>query len=56
MFKNMFIYGCQDHNHTRRYLQNAPLDKLKELRGSVEFRNKETLLKELSDKRREIRY
>lgn len=32
------------------------IDKLKELRGSVEFRNKEALLKELSDKRKEIRY
>ncbi len=32
------------------------IDKLKELRGCVEFRNKEALLKELSDKRKEIRY
>ncbi len=32
------------------------VDKLKELRGSVEFRNKETLLKELSEKRKEMRY
>lgn len=32
------------------------VDKLKELRGSVEFRNKEALLKELSEKRKEIRY
>ncbi len=32
------------------------IDKLKELRGSVEFRNKEALLKELSDKRKEQRY
>ena len=32
------------------------IDKLKELRGSVEFKNKETLLKELSDKRKEQRY
>ncbi|MCZ7357006.1 MAG: antitoxin VapB family protein [Candidatus Methanoperedens sp.] len=32
------------------------IDKLKELRGSVEFRNKETLLKELSNKRKEIIY
>ncbi len=31
------------------------IDKLKELRASVEFRNKEALLKELSDKRKEIR-
>lgn len=32
------------------------IDKLKELRGYVEFRNKEALLKELSDKRNEQRY
>ncbi len=32
------------------------IDTLKELRGSVEFSNKEALLKELSDKRKEIRY
>jgi len=32
------------------------LDKLKELRGSVEFRNKEVLFKELLEKRKEIRY
>jgi predicted CopG family antitoxin len=32
------------------------VDKLKELRGSVEFRNKEALLNELSEKRKEIRY
>jgi predicted CopG family antitoxin len=32
------------------------IDKLKDLRGFVEFRNKEALLKELSDKRTEIRY
>lgn len=32
------------------------IDKLRELRGSFEFRNKESLLKELSDKRKEIRY
>jgi predicted CopG family antitoxin len=32
------------------------IDKLKELRGSVKFRNKETLLKELYEKREEIRY
>ena len=32
------------------------IDKLKDLRGSVEFRNKEALLKEMSDKRKEIRY
>ncbi|MGB8217448.1 MAG: antitoxin VapB family protein [Candidatus Methanoperedens sp.] len=32
------------------------IDKLKELRGSVEFKNKETLLLELPEKRKEIRY
>lgn len=32
------------------------IDKLRELRGSVEFRNKEALLRELSKKRGEIRY
>lgn len=32
------------------------IDKLRELRGSVEFRNKEALLRELSKKREEIRY
>ena len=32
------------------------IDKIKDLRGSVEFRNKEALLKELSDRRKEIRY
>lgn len=32
------------------------IDKLKELRGTVEFRNKEVLLKELLEKREEIRY
>ncbi|MDD5615062.1 MAG: antitoxin VapB family protein [Candidatus Methanoperedens sp.] len=32
------------------------IDKLKELRSSIEFRNKEALLKELSDKRKELRY
>lgn len=32
------------------------IDKFKDLRGSVEFRNKEALLKELFDKRKEIRY
>ncbi len=32
------------------------IDKLKELRGTFEFRNKEALLKELSNKRNEIRY
>ncbi len=30
--------------------------KLKELRGTVEFRNKEVLLKELLEKRKETRY
>lgn len=32
------------------------IDKLRELRGSVEFKNKEALLRELSAKRRETRY
>ena len=32
------------------------IDKLKELRGTVEFNNKEALYKELSTKRKEIRY
>ncbi|SNQ62762.1 antitoxin VapB family protein [Candidatus Methanoperedens nitratireducens] len=32
------------------------IDKLKELRGTVEFRNKEVLLKELLEKRKETRY
>ncbi len=32
------------------------VDKLRELRGSVEFKDKEALLKELSVKRRETRY
>lgn len=32
------------------------IDKLKELRGSFEFGNKEAFLKELSEKRMEIRY
>ncbi len=32
------------------------IDKLRELRGSVEFKDKEALLRELSMKRRETRY
>ena len=32
------------------------IDKLKELRGTVEFRNKDVLLKELLEKRKETRY
>ena len=32
------------------------IDKLKELRSSIDFTNKEALLKELSDKRKELRY
>ncbi len=32
------------------------IDKLKELRGTVEFMNKEALFKELLEKREEIRY
>jgi len=40
----------------RLVISRRNIDKLKELRCSVEFRNKESLLKELSDKRKEIRY
>ncbi|MBU4221006.1 MAG: antitoxin VapB family protein [Euryarchaeota archaeon] len=40
----------------RLVISRRNIDKLKELRGSVEFRNKDALLKELSDKRKEIRY
>ncbi len=32
------------------------IDKLKELRGTVKFRNKEVLLKELLEKRKETKY
>lgn len=32
------------------------IDKLRELRGSVEFKDKEALLRELSAKRKETRY
>ncbi len=32
------------------------IDKIKELRGTVEFRNKDVLLKELLEKRKETRY
>jgi predicted CopG family antitoxin len=32
------------------------IDKLKELRGTIEFRNKELLLKEILEKRKETRY
>ncbi len=32
------------------------IDKLKELRGTIEFRNKEVFLKELLEKRKETRY
>jgi len=32
------------------------IDKIRELRGSVEFKNKEALLKELTGKRKEIRF
>lgn len=32
------------------------IDRLKELKGSFEFKNKYALLKELSEKRTEIRY
>lgn len=32
------------------------IDKLKELRGTIEFKNKEVLLKEILEKRKETRY
>ncbi len=32
------------------------IDKLRELRGTVEFKNKEALFSELREKRKEIRY
>lgn len=34
----------------------SSIDKLKELRGTIEFEDKEKLLNELLEKRREIRY
>jgi len=40
----------------RLVISRKNIDKLKELRGSVEFSNKEALLEEISEKRREIRY
>lgn len=32
------------------------IDKLRELRGSIEFKNKEALLRELTEKRKERRF
>ena len=40
----------------RMVISRRNLDKLKELRGFVEVKDKDALLKELSDKREEIRY
>ncbi|MCG7848346.1 MAG: antitoxin VapB family protein [ANME-2 cluster archaeon] len=40
----------------RMVISRRNVDKLKELRGFVEVKEKDTLLKELSEKRKEIRY
>ena len=40
----------------RMVISRRNLDKLKELRGFVEVKDKDALLKELSEKREEIRY
>lgn len=40
----------------RMVISRRNLDKLKELRGFVEVKDKDDLLKELSEKREEIRY
>ncbi|MCD4841976.1 MAG: antitoxin VapB family protein [Methanosarcinales archaeon] len=40
----------------RMVISQRNLDKLKELRGFIEVKDKDALLKELSDKRGEIRY
>jgi predicted CopG family antitoxin len=40
----------------RMVISRRNVDKLKELRGFVEVKDKDTLLKELSEKREEIRY
>lgn len=40
----------------RMVISRRNVDKLKELRGFVEVKEKDTLLKELSEKRSEIRY
>ena len=37
-------------------LSNRNIDKLKKLRGTIEFKNKEILLQDLYKKRKEIRY
>ena len=40
----------------RMVISRRNLDKLKELRGFIEVKDKDDLLKELSEKREEIRY
>lgn len=40
----------------RMVISRRNLDKLKELRGFVEVKDKDALLKQLSEKREEIRY
>ena len=40
----------------RMVISRRNLDKLKELRGFVEVKDKDDLLKEISEKREEIRY
>ena len=40
----------------RMVISRRNLDKLKELRGFVEVKDKDAVLKELSEKREEIRY
>jgi predicted CopG family antitoxin len=40
----------------RMVISRRNVDKLKELRGFVEVKEKDTLLKELSEKRKAIRY
>ena len=47
----IFNFGCN-----RMVISRRNLDKLKELRGFVEVKDKDALLKELSEKREEIRY
>ena len=48
---HIFSFGCN-----RMVISRRNLDKLKELRGFVEVKDKDALLKELSEKREEIRY
>ena len=44
-------------NYFERLIKSrSNIDKLKEMRSSFEFNNKEALLEELSEKREEIRY